>query len=119
MTRKLLFLCSALTLVTVASAMADRSFNEIVQPGDQPLSIDIKKGNEARITNFVQEGGTEQRGLLAVARSNGAAAFVLTATFVNAEIETQKDLFIAGPARIIVSPVPNGKLFLSYRYGEN
>ncbi|MFN2475312.1 MAG: hypothetical protein ABR526_03105, partial [Chthoniobacterales bacterium] len=97
-----------------------RFVSEIVRPSDQPLVIEVKKDRYVRILNFTQEGGTiDARGSVSVAKATGAAANVLAASFVGSEVETQKDLLLAGPAKISVAPVAGGNLYLAYRYGGN
>ena len=118
--RIILALLAVISLAAAApSASADAGVfeNEIVQASDQPLQITVGERKFVRIVNFVQEGGGD-RGLVAVTHRNGKAAFVLSAAFAN-ETEVQKDFIVAGPATITVNPVPNAKLFISYRVSKN
>lgn len=91
--------------------------NEIVEASDRPLHITVGERKFVRIVNFVQEGGSD-RGLVAVTHRNGKAAFVLSAAYAT-EAEVQKDFVVAGPATITVNPVPNAKLFITYRVSKN
>ena len=117
--RIILALLAVISLAAAApSALADAGvfMNEIVQPSDPLLQITVGERKFVRIVNFVQEGGAD-RGLVAVTR-NGKAAYVLTAAFAT-EAEVQKDFIVAGPATITINPVPNAKLFITYRVSKN
>jgi hypothetical protein len=111
-----------ITLVTLASAprthaATGRFFSEIVQSTDQPLTVEVRRGQVVRLVNFVQDGGTE-RATITVTRNN-VTVTLLISTFSGSEIETQKELVISSPATITIKPMADAKLFFTYRVENN
>ena len=87
---------------------------EIIVPGDHFM----------KITNFTQDGGTD-RAVVEVTlpgdTENGGTTNVLTATRIDLSSngqnfpEINNQVTIAGPARVRISPVPDAKLFITYK----
>jgi hypothetical protein len=117
----------ALTLLAAATvAFANPFKSKIISSTDSLLEIIVPGDHFMKITNFTQEGGTD-RGVVQVDlpgdSPNGGSTNVLTATRIdfstgsNAQNfpEIGNRVWIAGPARVRISPVLGAKLFITYK----
>jgi len=91
------------------------------------LSITVPEDRFLKITNFIQEGGTDH-GVVRVPLSGaGGTANVLTATRIDSSTginsqdfpEIGNQVIIAGPTDVKVPPVPGATLFITYQKGSN
>ena len=107
-------------IAVVATAYADeRVRNAILASTDQPLTIKVGEHRHIKLINLIHDGdATATGGTLRVSRENGPTVTVITAVPQTAG-EGQKDIFIAGPAQLTLSPVTNGTVFLAYKIGEH
>ena len=107
-------------LVIAATAYADeRVRNVIIGANGQEVTFKIGEHRHIKIINFIHDGDANATGgTLRVSRDNGPTVTLLSATQIGF-IETQKDIFIAGPAQVTVASVNNGSVFLAYKIGEH
>jgi hypothetical protein len=122
------FFVAAFLLAAAALALANPFKSKIINGDgtDSVLEIIVPSDHFMKITNFTQVGGAD-RGVVQVFlpsdTGNGGATSVLTAARIdlnpsgNAQNapETSNRVTIAGPAKVIIQPVLNAKLFITYR----
>ena len=113
-------------LVAAAVAFANPFKSKIISSNDSALEIVVPDEHFMKITNFIQDGGTD-RGVVQVFLAgdtpNGGATIVLTATRIDLSTganaqnapEINNRVTIAGPAKVRISPVLGARLFITYR----
>jgi hypothetical protein len=113
-------------LVAVTVAFANPFKSKIISGTDSLLEIIVPADHFMKITNFTQDGGID-RAVVEVTlpgdTENGGTTNVLTATRVdfstgnNSQLspEINNRVTIAGPARVRIMPVPDAKLFITYK----
>ena len=115
----------ALTLlIAVTVAFANPFKSKIISMNDSVLEIIVPGDHFMKITNFTQDGGTD-RAVVEVTlpgdTENGGTTNVLTATRIDLSRngqnfpEINNRVTIAGPARVRIRPVPDAKLFITYK----
>ena len=120
------FFVAVFFLSAAATVFANPFKSKIISSGDSLLEIIVPDDHFMKITNFTQVGGTD-RGVVEVDlpfdSPNGGSTNVLTATRIDLSTganaqnapEVSNRVTIAGPARVRISPVPGGTLFITYR----
>jgi hypothetical protein len=112
---------SGLLIASVASATLLRAgeFHSVVIT-TSALTLNVNDDHSLRIWNFTQQGGAA-RALITVTTSTGTAN-VLAATIIDATasptpapLEPINQVVIAGPAQVIVNPIADATLFITYR----
>ena len=113
-------------LVAITVAFANPFKSKIISSTDSLLEIIVPADHFMKITNFTQDGGTD-RAVVEVTlpgdTENGGTTNVLTATRIdfstgnNSQFspEINNRVTIAGPARVRIMPVPDAKLFITYK----
>lgn len=115
----------ALSLLTAAAvAFANPFKSKIISSDDSVVEITVPGDHFMKITNFSQVGGVG-RAVVEVTlpgdTENGGTTNVLTATRIDFSSNTQNfpeignRVTIAGPAIVRISPVPDAKLFITYK----
>jgi hypothetical protein len=100
----------------------DGSFASAIIPdnGDD-FRIGLSSGQWLKITNFTQNDTSltihSERAGVAVFKGNDGL-WVLFATFPG-EFVPHEDLFVGGPATVVVSPQPGATVFLTYQRGSD
>jgi hypothetical protein len=92
-----------------------------------PLTITVPEDRFLKITNFIQEGGTDHAVVRVPLGGNAGAANVLTATRIDFSrgINSQNfpeignQVTIAGPAEAKIPPVTGATLLITYKKGPN
>jgi hypothetical protein len=113
-------------LAAAAVAFANPFKSKIISSNDSALEVIVPDEHFMRITNFIQDGGTD-RGVVQVFLAgdtpNGGSTIVLTATRIDLSTganaqnapEINNRVTIAGPAKVRISPVLGARLFITYR----
>jgi hypothetical protein len=121
----------SITLMFFAAAtvaVANPFKSKIITGSDSALVITVPDDHFLKITNFTQIGGTD-RGVVAVTLTgeDGGSANVLSATRIDLSTGSNSQDFpeignrviITGPANVIVQPVADATLFITYRKDLN
>ena len=116
-----------LTFLAAAAVVFANPFkSKIISSNDSALEVIVPDEHFMRITNFIQDGGTD-RGVVQVFLAgdtpNGGSTIVLTATRIDLSTganaqnapEINNRVTIAGPAKVRISPVLGARLFITYR----
>jgi len=113
-------------LAAAAVVFANPFKSKIISSNDSALEIVVPDEHFMKITNFIQDGGTD-RGVVQVFLAgdtpNGGSTIVLTATRIDLSTganaqnapEINNRVTIAGPAKVRISPVLGARLFITYR----
>ena len=113
-------------LAAAAVVFANPFKSKIISSNDSALEVIVPDEHFMRITNFIQDGGTD-RGVVQVFLAgdtpNGGSTIVLTATRIDLSTganaqnapEINNRVTIAGPAKVRISPVLGARLFITYR----
>ena len=119
------FFVAAFFFATAAVGFANPFKSKIITGNDSALIITVPDDHFLKITNFMQDGGTD-RGAVHVTlqdTENGGTAKVLSATRVDLSTGTNSQNFpeisnrvvISGPAVVRVPPVVGATLFITYK----
>jgi hypothetical protein len=120
------FFVAAFFFATAAIGFANPFNSKIITGNDSALVITVPDDHFLKITNFMQDGGTE-RGAVHVTlqddTGNGGTAKVLSATRIDLSTgsnsqnfpEVSNRVIIAGPATVRVPPVVGATLFITYK----
>ena len=125
-TLRVRFFVAAVFLGAAAVVFANPFKSKIIQSTDSALEITVPSDHFMKITNFMQEGGTD-RGVIEVVlpgdTENGGSANILTATRIDLSTganaqnapEISNRVTIAGPAIVRIKPIIGAKLFITYK----
>jgi hypothetical protein len=105
--------------LTDVTAKESRLFSEIIPDGGAPIQIKLLVNQWLKITNFVQNDTSlpVPRAGISVFKG-GTGLWVRFATDPN-EYAPHDDVFVAGPATVVVTPPKNGAtVFLTYQRGS-
>jgi hypothetical protein len=112
---------AVLTLSFAALSAKEGTFTSVIIPdgGANPLQIDLKARQWMKITNFTQnDTGTpvDQAGVAVLKGDSGLWVLFATNPLNHSPHE---DVFVAGPATVLVSHVTGSTVFLTYERGSD
>jgi len=111
---------AVLTLLLTTLAAKEASFNSVIIPdGGQPLQLNLSAHQWIKITNFTQNDTGTPVDPAGVAVFKGETG--LWVLFASNPINhlPHEDVFVAGPATVMVSPVKGATVFLTYERGSD
>jgi hypothetical protein len=112
---------AVLTLSFTNVIAKDATFTSVIIPdGGAPLQLDLKARQWIKITNFTQNYTTttavDPAGIAVFKGDSGV--WVLFATYPPNH-SPHEDVFVAGPATVVVQPVKGLTVFLTYERGSD
>jgi len=119
--KTLIITLAALTLSFTSLTAKDGAFTSVIIPdGGKAIQFDLAARQWIKITNFTQNGAVNAMpaGVAVFKGENGL--WVLFATEPGAHAP-HEDVFVAGPATVLVSPPEGGHaaVFLTYQRGSD
>lgn len=118
-------LITALALLTLSftalPAKEGSFFSVVIGEHDKVFRVNLSSRQWMKITNFIQNDAGEtpaERAGVAVFQGDDAL-WVLFADGPSTTRVAHEDLFIGGPATVIVSPMPGATVFLTYQRGSD
>ena len=122
-------LVAALVITTTTATLADRVFTHTIRPNEAAFTLEVPARQKIRVLNFVQDarktvlgpGGGTFVGAIHVSQDGKQPVIYAYASdaFAQSAGDTERNLFIAGPATISVSPIPDANLIITYRRSRN
>jgi hypothetical protein len=118
---KTLCIIAALALSITSLAANDGTFvTKVIHDTDTAFQLNLNSKHWIKITNFVQQGGTQ---FASVAVYQGAAGSpgvtLLLASDPTTTHTPHDDVFVTGPSIIYIAPIPGATVMLTYLTGSN